>query len=397
MELSNLTGSPCQNVCQVTISGHRRRTVNRPIRFRDGVDSSDVTATSSVSTSNGCQSLFDRTNYVETNDICSLCKVSNSRKRGRLCCCGLFFHLTCVRLGKAESNDLRSWFCQRCLSPVSVTTSIPTEHSTSTQPSADAQLLALSEKMKTSKIPLKIPKGARITAAAALADIIERALVGYDYSWERLTCFATAALSTNSSSNTQSRQSLTAAMKTNIGQFADRPTSFADDLAVLPKKTSRPPPCATDFRKMVNSKLLVGDVTAAVRIIASDDSVITPTSEVVTALRLKHPPSPLDLRPPPTEPVTKTSYVSEEEVMVALKSFRPSSAGGVDGLRPGHLKDLVAPQTAEAGRRLMKALANLCSKLLLGQIPQHVRDLLFCSKFNGASEEGWWHSTNRRL
>ena len=166
---------------QFTISGHRRRTVNRPIRFRDGVDSSDVTATSSVSMSNGCQSLFDRTNSVKTNDICSLCKVSNNRKSSS---CGLFFHLTCVRLGKAESNALRSWFCQRCLSPVSVTTSIPTEHSTSTQPSADTQLLALSEKRKTSKIPLKIPKGARITAAAALADIIERALVGYDHSWE---------------------------------------------------------------------------------------------------------------------------------------------------------------------------------------------------------------------
>ena len=65
--------------------------------------------------------------------------------------------------------------------------------------------------------------------------------------------------------------------------------------------------------------------------------------------------------------------------MVALKSFRPSSAGGVDGLRPGHLKDLVAPQTAEAGRRLMKALANLCSKLLLGQISQHSRDLLLAA------------------
>ena len=80
MELSNLTGSPCQDVFQFTISVHRRRTVNRPIRFRDGVDSSDETATSSVSTSNGCQSLFDRTNSVETNDICSLCKTSNNRK-----------------------------------------------------------------------------------------------------------------------------------------------------------------------------------------------------------------------------------------------------------------------------------------------------------------------------
>ena len=138
---------------------------------------------------------------------------------------------------------------------------------------------------------------------------------------------------------------------------------------------------------MVNSNLLVGDVTAAVRIIASDDSVITPTSEVVTVLRLKHPPTPLYLHPPPTEPVCQTSSVSEEEVMVALQSLRPCSAGGVDGMRPGHLKDLVAPQTAEAGRRLMKALANICSKLLRSQIPKRARDL-FCSKFSGSSEEG---------
>ena len=130
---------------------------------------------------------------------------------------------------------------------------------------------------------------------------------------------------------------------------------------------------------MVNSKLLVGDVTAAVRIIASDDSVIIPTSDVVSALRLKHPPSPLDLRPPPTETASYTSSVSEEEVMVALESFRPGRAGSIDGLRPGHLKDLVAPQTAEAGRRLLKALANICSKLLRGQIPQHARDLFAAS------------------
>ena len=75
---------------------------------------------------------------------------------------------------------------------------------------------------------------------------------------------------------------------------------------------------------------------------------------------LIHPPSPLDLRPPPTEPVSQTSSVSEEDVLVDLKSFRSRIAGGVDGLRPGDLMDLVAPQTAEAGRRLLKALANLC-------------------------------------
>ena len=170
---------------------------------------------------------------------------------------------------------------------------------------------------------------------------------------------------------------MTSHLQTNIGQFAESLTSFVDDRAVLSKATRRPPPCATDIRKMVNSKLLVGDVMVAVRIIASDDSVITTTSEVVTALRLIHPPTPLDLRPPPTESVCQTSSISEEDIMVALKSLRPCSDGGVDKLRPGHLKDLVAPQTAEAGRCLMKTHANICSNLLRGIIPKHSRDLPF--------------------
>ena len=56
MELSNLTDSSCQDIFQLIDTGHRRRTVNRPIRSRDGADSTDVTVTSSVLTSNECQS-----------------------------------------------------------------------------------------------------------------------------------------------------------------------------------------------------------------------------------------------------------------------------------------------------------------------------------------------------
>ena len=104
--------------------------------------------------------------------------------------------------------------------------------------------------------------------------------------------------------------------------------------------------------------------------------MITPTAEVVTALRLKCPPTPLNLRPLPTEPVSQPLSVSEEEIMVALKALRPSSYGGIDGLRPRYLMDLVTLQTAEAGRRLLKAIANRCSKHSQDQIPEHARVLL---------------------
>ena len=46
--------------------------------------------------------------------------------------------------------------------------------------------------------------------------------------------------------------------------------------------------------------------------------------------------------------------------MVGLKSLSPSIAGVFDKLWLGHLKDLDAPPTAVAGRRLLRALANLC-------------------------------------
>ena len=75
MELPKLTGFPFQDVLQFTISGHRRRIVNRGNRFRDGADLTDVAVTSFVITSNECQSLFNRTNSVEANDIFSLCNV----------------------------------------------------------------------------------------------------------------------------------------------------------------------------------------------------------------------------------------------------------------------------------------------------------------------------------
>ena len=51
------------------------------------------------------------------------------------------------------------------------------------------------------------------------------------------------------------------------------------------------------------------------------------------------------------------------------------------------MKDLVVPQTAEAGRRLLKALANLCSKLLRGQIPLHACDLLFAANLTALREK----------
>ena len=130
--------------------------------------------------------------------------------------------------------------------------------------------------------------------------------------------------------------------------------------------------------KRVNAKLIEGDVSAAVRVVASDDTIIHPTSEVMDALCLLHPPIPSDFRPPPPlfdDP--PTTYPNE--VLAALRSFPPSSSAGLDGLRLGHLKDLTSSITFEAGRKLLNSLSNICNILLSGNLPIYARELIFAA------------------
>ena len=67
------------------------------------------------------------------------------------------------------------------------------------------------------------------------------------------------------------------------------------------------------------------------------------------------------------------------EVLAALRSFLPSSSAGLDGLRPGHLKDLTSSITFEAGRKLLYSLSNMCNILLSGNLPIYARELIFAA------------------
>ena len=108
----------------------------------------------------------------------------------------------------------------------------------------------------------------------------------------------------------------------------------------------------------------------ALRALTSDDSFASPSSEVVEQITDKHPESPSDLRDiqPPAED-TVTLIATEADVLRAITSFPPSSSAGLDGIRPAHLRSLVARPVAEAGARLLTALTALTNLALSGQIP----------------------------
>ena len=57
--------------------------------------------------------------------------------------------------------------------------------------------------------------------------------------------------------------------------------------------------------------------------------------------------------------------------------FVPGDSGGPDGLRPGHLRSLVAYGSAEAGSHLLSALTDLVNVMLRGEVPQFAVPIIY--------------------
>ena len=68
---------------------------------------------------------------------------------------------------------------------------------------------------------------------------------------------------------------------------------------------------------------------------------------------------------------------SEAEVLQAIASFPPGTAGGIDGIRPAHLTDLVGPKNGESGAILRRALTRLANVIIRAQTPDFISNTLF--------------------
>lgn len=87
------------------------------------------------------------------------------------------------------------------------------------------------------------------------------------------------------------------------------------------------------------------------------------------------------MRPLSLPPVSQASdaslTVKPDEVARALGSFMNGSAAGLDGIRPGHLKELTSMSAGANGLRLLESLTRLCNFLLSGKLNQDVCPFLY--------------------
>ena len=243
-----------------------RRSIIPPIRFRYDLDPIDrdqspchPPVSNGSSTLPGSARPVSET-YFQSTDVCSSCQTSNHRKSGRYCVsCGLFYHLACTRLKKAESSGLRTWLFQRCLFPEHATLSSPRP---STAPSmnqhllderelpmnspncvdnADNVLKRISQLRRFYRIPIRIPKSCRIPVAEALAEAINRTITSASNTdWNNFVSFPILALGVPiSPSNAGS--SLSSVIRANLKRLTQSPFDPSTLCQQLPCHQARHP------------------------------------------------------------------------------------------------------------------------------------------------------------
>ena len=116
-----------------------------------------------------------------------------------------------------------------------------------------------------------------------------------------------------------------------------------------------------------------------------------------TLIKEKHPPPHPDSScpPAPSEEDSMPIKVSVEEVSRAICSFPCGSAGGPDGLRPQHLKDMTSTSAEGGGPLLLSGSTNCINQFgAEGQDPSSCPAFLFWRILSSPGQERQWCETN---
>ena len=101
----------------------------------------------------------------------------------------------------------------------------------------------------------------------------------------------------------------------------------------------------------------------------------------MNALHTKHPPrkpAANNALPLPDLDNNMPSLVVQDRAIIdAIKSFPAGSSGGIDGLRPQHLKDMISVQNGDASEKLVARLTEFTNLCLSGKVPRTIRPI-FC-------------------
>ena len=235
-----------------------------------------------------------------------------------------------------------------------------------------------------------VPRGARVATSALLSKLVQNVVSSpQDVEvWRRLTGFAGGAL--RKPPRGGKTRNLTGAVLKSVAAYASGDSAVegrgGEDEHRFWRSQGGKPDTDESIARRASSKLGEGDVKGAVRILCSGSKVAACNATNLEALARLHPPSPTTRRPAPPN-TTPPLMVDTETVLAAVRSFPSGTAGGPDGLRPQHLRDLLCG--GETSGQLLEHITALINLLLTGlSIPGEVRRFVFGGSLMALTKEG---------
>ena len=280
--------------------------------------------------------------------------------------------------------------CADCENPANEHSSVSLRSSVRQQADLPASmeasevLVAIDSIRSSSGVMQRIPKGARALAAETLHKVIDAVISSNSFQdWVKLFSFASQALRCVPR-DSKLTSSLASFAKKSLAEFSDGGNIFSalSSTENNPKSSN----CSVTednpeaLRRRVKSKLMDGDLGATVRVASSDDTIMEASPGVLLVLAKKHPEAPLVTEELPTPSSIGALQLARDEVLQSIKSFPSSSSGGIDGLRPCHMKDLVHRAVGEPGAKLLSSVTALINFFLSGNLNPEARRLFFSAR-----------------
>jgi hypothetical protein len=229
----------------------------------------------------------------------------------------------------------------------------------------------LSHLRSTRKVMRRISKGARLAAAEEYEKLVNQCVRENSINtWHKLLLFSYSSLCLPQSTETRNI-SLATLVKRNLSNQS------IFDVATPVQGMTKKSKTQNMLSKIIEAKVAEGDVRGAVRVLCSEDAVAPFDSKTLSALQEKHPKGKTFHPPAEVTEIQSLTKITQKEILVSVTSFPCGSAGGLDGLRPQHLKDLLSPSNGEASVKLANSLAALCDVMLSGNVPQSVCPYLY--------------------
>ena len=308
------------------------------------------------------------------NRVCIKCQTFNPKKQVIHCirCMGEY-HITCVNIRKVAARTI-NYSCAGCRKATAPNREPGNDHQTPTD-------FDLPEYLKTCRANISIinhiPRGARITAAQALNNLINEAIQSNtSLSWSKLLCFTYHGLQKpRKEKPSANNPSLVSKIKDQISTFVNSnlPERFPFQMR---DRNAKQKPKDEILKNRVDAKFSENDLKGAIRELSSDDTLAPDNNDTLNKLKERHPAAPTGIAvlPAPEDNVTQIE-VSKDSVKNAILSFPAGSAGGPDGLKPGHLKHLIG--ASEAGNRLLESITKLVNFVLKDKIPEDICPIFF--------------------